>query len=159
MIFFEDAELGFRADIGQHTFTADEIVAFARRWDPQPFHVDADAAKKSLFGGLCASGWHTACMWMRLNVDDLKRRALEAVRAGGPAPKFGPSPGIFDLKWPRPVFVGDTVAYSWTILDKRESASRPEWGIVTYEAEGVNQDGQKVLGFHGRFFMGRRPAA
>ena len=159
MIYFEDAQIGFKADIGSHTFTTDEIIAFASRWDPQPFHIDADAARESLFGGLCASGWHTACTWMRLNVDDLNQRTKDAAAAGGPTPKFGPSPGIFDLKWPRPVYVGDTIAYSWEIVDRRESASRPEWGIVTYLAEGHNQNDDRVLSFHGRFFMGRRPAA
>ncbi|MCT8971937.1 MULTISPECIES: MaoC family dehydratase [Microbaculum] len=158
-MYFEDAQIGFKADIGSHTFTADEIIAFASRWDPQPFHIDADAARESLFGGLCASGWHTACTWMRLNVDDLNQRTKDAAAAGGPTPKFGPSPGIFDLKWPRPVYVGDTITYSWEIVDRRESASRPEWGIVTYLAEGHNQNDDRVLSFHGRFFMGRRPIA
>lgn len=157
MIYFEDTPIGYRADIGSHTFTADEIVAFASRWDPQGFHTNADAARDSIFGALCASGWHTACTWMRLNVDDQKQRAIAAMEAGSPAPRFGPSPGIFDLKWPRPVYVGDTIAYAWTIIEKRESASRSDWGIVTYSAEGLNQDHLPVLGFKGRFFMGRRP--
>jgi acyl dehydratase len=158
-MYFDELEIGYKADLGDHTFTADEIVDFARRWDPQRFHVDADAARESLFGGLCASGWHTVCMWMRLNVDDSMRRAAAAATAGEPPPRFGPSPGIFDLKWLRPVYVGDTIAYSWTILDKRESQSRPEWGIVTYLAEGYNQDGKPVLTFHGRFFLGHKPDA
>jgi acyl dehydratase len=157
VIYFEDAEIGQTAAIGSHRFTAEEIIAFASRWDPQYFHLDADAARNSIFGGLCASGWHTACVWMRLNVDDLKQRATKAVKAGLPAPKFGPSPGIFDLKWLKPVYAGDTITYSWTIVDKRESNSRPEWGIVTYVAEADNQDGERVLSFHGRFFMGRKP--
>jgi acyl dehydratase len=155
-MYFDDLEIGYKAELGSHTFTAEEIVAFAKRWDPQPFHVDPEKAKQTLFGSLCASGWHTACMWMRLNVDDGVRRTEAAAAAGEPPPRFGPSPGIFDLKWPRPVYVGDTVSYSWTIMDKRESKSRPEWGIVTYMAEGHNQDGKPVLTFHGRFFLGRR---
>ena len=157
MIYYEDVELGTRVELGSHTFSKDEIIAFATRWDPQRFHVDEDAANASLFGGLCASGWHTACVWMRLNVEDSQRRTAEALAAGRPAPKYGPSPGIFDLKWLRPVFVGDTVSYSWTMIDKRETNSRPEWGLLTYSAEGVNQDGKPVLTFKGRFFMGRRP--
>ena len=158
MIYYEDVELGYRSELGSHTFTEEAIVAFAQRWDPQVFHIDAEAARKSLFGGLCASGWHTVCVWMRLNVDDTHRRIAEATAAGGPVPKFGPSPGIFDLKWPRPVYVGDTVSYSWTMIDKRETNSRPEWGLMTYSAEGLNQNGDPVLAFNGRFFMGRRPA-
>ena len=158
MMFFEDAEVGERAEIGTHTFERDEIVAFAERWDPQPFHLDADAAKASQFGALCASGWHTACTWMRLNIAYTSRRIGEAMAAGKPVPKIGPSPGLFDLKWLRPVYVGDTITYSWTITDKRPSRSRPEWGLLTYRAEGVNQDGVTVISFNGRFFLGRRDA-
>jgi acyl dehydratase len=157
LIYYEDVEIGTRTEIGSHTFTAEEIVAFASRWDPQPFHLDREAARQSILGDLCASGWHTACTWMRLNVDEIETRVRAAVDAGSPAPRFGPSPGLFELKWPRPVYVEDTVSYSWTITDKRVSNSRPEWGIVTYRAEGLNQHGQPVLSFYGRFFMGRRP--
>ncbi len=157
-MYFETLDVGYKADLGSHIFTAEDIVGFAKRWDPQRFHLDAEAARESMFGALCASGWHTACMWMRLNVDDGKKRTEEAAAAGEPLPRFGPSPGIFDLKWPRPVYVGDTVSYSWTILDKRESKSRPEWGIVTYLAEAYNQDSKCVLSFHGRFFLGRLSA-
>jgi acyl dehydratase len=157
-MFFETLDIGYKADLGSHTFTADEIIAFARRWDPQPFHVDADAARESLYGELCASGWHTACAWMRLNIDDAMKRLADAEAAGEPLPRFGPSPGIFNLKWLRPVYAGDTIAYSWTIVDKRASKSRPEWGIVTYLAEAHNQDNECVLTFNGRFFLGRLPA-
>lgn len=158
MTSFEDLEVGHEAEIGSHTFTAGEIVAFARRWDPQPFHIDAEAAEKSLFGGLCASGWHTACVWMRLNVEYGKRLAAEALAAGREPPRFGPSPGISNLKWPRPVYVGDTITYRWRISGKRPLASRPQWGLVQHEGFAVNQDGQPVLSFEGKFFMGRRRA-
>lgn len=157
MNYFEDVEIGYRMDLGSHTFTEDGIIAFAERWDPQPFHLDAQAAAQSHFGALCASGWHTACMWMRLNVIESERLLAEAAAAGEPGPQFGPSPGIFELKWPRPVFVGDTVTYSSTIIDKRELNSRPEWGMLTYAAEAYNQNGDSVLTFKGRHFMGRRP--
>jgi len=153
---FEDVEIGDRANIGTHTFTRDEIIAFAGRWDPQPFHLDDEAAEASQFGALCASGWHTACTWMRLNVEDGARRIGEAMAAGRPVPRIGPSPGLFDLKWLRPVYVGDTIAYSWTVTDKRASKSRPDWGLITYHAEGINQDGVTVISFNGRFFLGRR---
>ncbi|MEJ8572237.1 MaoC family dehydratase [Microbaculum marinum] len=157
MTYFEDVELGDGAELGRHTFAAEEIIAFARRWDPQPFHTDPVAAKDSLFGDLCASGWHTVCTWMRLNVEASERLIAEARAAGGPIPRFGPSPGIFDLKWPKPVFVGDTISYRWTFVEKRETNSRPEWGLLTYLAEGTNQDDEPVMTFNGRFFMGRRP--
>lgn len=156
MTSFEDLEIGHEAEIGSHTFTAEEIVAFARRWDPQSFHIDAEAAAKSLFGGLCASGWHTACAWMRLNVDYGKRLAAEALAAGNEPPRFGPSPGISNLKWPRPVYVGDTISYGWRITFKRPLASRPQWGLVQYDAWGLNHNREPVLTFDGKFFMGCR---
>lgn len=155
---FEDVEIGSSVEIGSHAFAADEIIAFARRWDPQPFHIDPEAAKLSLFGGLVASGWHTACMWMRLNVADGRRRAAQAIAAGLEPPRYGPSPGIADVRWPRPVFAGDTVSYGWTITATRPLASRPEWGLVEYAAHGTNQNGEPVLSFTGKVFMGRRRA-
>lgn len=158
MTDFEDLEIGQEAEIGSHTFTAGEIIAFARRWDPQPFHIDPEAAARSLLGGLCASGWHTACMWMRLNVEHGRRLAAEALAAGRQPPRFGPSPGISDLRWPRPVYAGDTVTYSWRISGKRPLATRPQWGLVEHEAFGVNQNGEPVLAFAGKFFLGRRSA-
>ena len=102
----------------------------------------------------------TFCLIVLIATTGLKAQEIhDAAAAGDPLPRFGPSPGIFDLKWSRPVYVGDTISYSWSILDKRASKSRPEWGIVTYLAEAYNQDGKCVLSFHGRFFLGRLPKA
>ena len=125
--FFEDLVVGTRLDLGAHTFTADEIVAFARRYDPQPFHLDARAAADTHFGRLAASGWHTAVIWMKLYVEH-RQAVVAALEARGQTPsRPGPSPGFRDLKWRKPVHPGDTVRYS-TTLSGKHAASRPGWG-------------------------------
>ena len=95
--------IGRTITLGAHKFEADEIKAFAKKYDPQIFHVDEEAAKKSVLGGLCASGWHTAATWMKYNLE--KRMESEGVRwtGPGPQPEFGPSPGFRNLKWLKPV--------------------------------------------------------
>ncbi len=108
MMFFEDIVVGERDEIGAHTFTAEEIKRFARAFDPQPFHLDEAAAEESHFGRLCASGWHTLAVWMKLNVRHLQRRARASARR--PAcrlARLGPSPGFDELKWLKPVYAGD----------------------------------------------------
>jgi len=159
MKFFEDFAAGERVEIGRHTFGADDIKAFARRFDPQPFHLDEAAAARSHFGALCASGWHTAAMWMRLMVD-YQRGEDEARRARGEAvATLGPSPGFKDMKWPRAVYAGDTVSYSTEVLATRASNSRPEWGLLTLRNSGVNQKGEPVISFISTAFVERRKAA
>src|SRR5579862_9130421 len=103
MTYFEDLRVGTRTEVGSHTFTADEIKAFAREYDPQPFHLDEAAAARSLFGALCASGWHTAAMCLRLIVEDRHRRQAELRARGEAIARTGPSPGLRDVKWPKPV--------------------------------------------------------
>lgn len=94
-----------RTDIlGSHHFTAGEIKEFAREFDPAPFHIDEEAARSSVFGALCASGWHTVSLWMHYNVARPHRHFAAPWQGPGPEPVFGPSPGIRDLRWPRPVF-------------------------------------------------------
>ncbi len=139
--------IGERMDYGTHTFTAEAIVAFARKYDPQPFHIDPEAAKHSLFGALCASGWHTAAVWMKKNV--AFRPQWEAMHraAGIPIPEFGPSPGLSNLKWPNPVYAGDTVRYYNTVTAARPRRNNPEWGICELYSEGFNQHGEPVIGF------------
>jgi len=134
--------IGVEVPIGSHRFDADSIKAFARKYDPQPFHLDEEAAKRSLFEGLCASGWHTAAVWMRLNVD-----ASEAWTGAPPAPEFGPSPGFKNLKWPKPVRAGETVAYSRTALAHRPLVTRPDWHLVTIRADGIDSAGDRVIEF------------
>ena len=136
---------GLRTDLGEHTFTRDEIVRFASRYDPQRFHMDDEAAKASIFGGLCASGWHTVSIWMRLNVMCGRQALVEATGYDGPPVVFGPSPGVRDLSWLRPVYAGETIRYSSTVEGKRRSASRPGWGIVMNTGRGELPDGTPVM--------------
>jgi acyl dehydratase len=154
--YFEDLAVGEVTELGAHTFTAEEIKAFAGLYDPQPFHLDEAAAAASHFGALCASGWHTAAIWMRLMV-----RTMQAQddAPGAPAARLGPSPGFRDLKWLRPVYAGDTIRYASTLVDKRPSGSRPGWGLVTHRNTGTNQDGVLVFEFQATAFLERRPEA
>jgi acyl dehydratase len=157
--FFEDIAVGERLDLGSHTFGAEEIKAFARRFDPQPFHLDEAAGARSHFGAMCASGWQTAAVWMRLMVDHQTRQD-EALRARGePVAELGPSPGFKDLKWLKPVYVGDTVSYATEITATRASSSRPGWGLITLRNSGRNQKGEPVISFESVAFVERRGKA
>ena len=159
MKFFEDVVVGERFEVGRHTFTADNIKAFARRFDPQLFHLDEAAAARSHFGALCASGWHTAAVWMRLMVEH-QRREDDARRARGePVAVLGPSPGFRELKWLKPIYVGDTITYSTEVIETRTSNSRPDWGLMTIRNTGVNQKGEPVISFISVAFVERRKRA
>jgi acyl dehydratase len=136
--------VGETMTIGSYNFDAEAIKAFARRYDPQPFHMDEAAAEASVFGGLCASGWHTAAAWMKCNVATLSTAEW---RGGGPAPQFGPSPGFSNLKWLKPVFAGETVTYTRTVTGHRPLARRPGWHLVTILADGTDSTGDKVISF------------
>lgn len=159
MAFFEDVAVGEVTELGSHRFMREEIIDFARRYDPQSFHVDEAAAKISLFGGLCASGWHTGCIWLRLLVKNRQRRIAELEAAGVRAPLFGPSPGVRDLKWLKPVYPGDVISYRSTVIDKKDSKSRPEWGLVISRHEGTNQNGELVISLQGSVLVERRAGA
>jgi acyl dehydratase len=150
--------VGEASTLGTHTFTAEDIVRFARQFDPQPFHLDEEAARRSLFGGLCASGWHTAAVWMRLMIGYRERAREEARRRGERPPELGPSPGFKNLKWSKPVYAGDTITYCSAITGTRASASRPGWGLAFHRNSGVNQHGEEVFSFDGAVFWERRPA-
>jgi acyl dehydratase len=154
--FFEEVPVGDTVVLGSYSFTAESIIAFARKYDPQPFHLDPQAAKDSFFGGLIASGWHTAASWMKRLVERRTRqRAAALARAERPA-NFGPSPGFRDLRWVKPVHAGDTLTYRTRVVDKRPSASRPEWGLVVSHNTGHNQHGELVYEFTGSGFVERR---
>lgn len=157
--FFDDIVIGEAENLGSHTFSAEEIKAFARAFDPQPFHVDEAAGAASHFGGLCASGWHTASVWMRLRVDSLKRQAEETRAQGRPIPKVGPSPGFNDMRWLRPVMSGDTLTFWCKVVDKRLSASRPGWALLTHQNWADNQKGERAFEFTGKNFMEVSPGA
>jgi acyl dehydratase len=130
---------------GSHAFTAEDIKRFALKYDPQHFHIDEVAAKKSYLGGLCASGWHTASVMMGLLVRYFDAREAEARAAGEPVLVSGPSPGFDDLRWPNPVFAGDVVTFTARIVGKRKSKSRPGWGLLSMTTTGVKQTGETVF--------------
>jgi len=157
MKYLDDIQIGTTFELGRHTFTAQEIKSFAERFDPQPFHVDEDAAALSHFGGLVASGWHTAAICMRFIVEQ-KRKENEAQTARGePNAKTGVSPGFRDLKWVKPVRAGDTIIYASEILEARALATRPAWGLLFSRNTGTNQAGELVFSFVGSVFVQRRP--
>jgi len=144
--YWEDYKVGTKYPLGSTGFTAEEIVEFAEKFDPQTFHVDAEAAKESLFGGLCASGWHVAAKLMRLFVDNYvdKRTALG-------------SPGLDELRWLKPVRPGDTLYGKASVEEKRESASKPDRGIVKLKYWVENQRGEMVMSFYGNQLVSKRP--
>ncbi|MEK1888556.1 MAG: MaoC family dehydratase [Phyllobacterium sp.] len=139
--------IGVERELGTHRFTADEIIKFAAKYDPQRFHVDPEAAKNSNFGGLCASGWHTTAIWMRLNVEDMKAELAAAAVRGEEPPQFGPSPGFENLKWLKPVYAGDTIRFTRTLHALRPLKSRPGWSMMQMSSAAYNQNGDKVLAF------------
>lgn len=156
MKYFDDIRVGDVLMTGRYTFSAEEIKSFAVRFDPQRFHVDEAEAARSHFGALCASGWHTAAVWMRLMIDH-RRRLAEAMRARGePVPRTGPALGIRELKWLKPVYVGDTIDYKTEVAELRGSGSRPRFGLMTTRSTGVNQNGEPVISFISISFVERR---
>lgn len=134
-IFFEDIELGNPERFGAYEVTRDEVVDFARKYDPQPFHVDEEMAKQSVFGGLCASGWHTCAMTMRILVDHMMDQGFAGMG----------SPGVDGIKWKKPVFPGDTLSVSGEVLEKRESESRPNLGLIKSRYQVFNQKDELVM--------------
>lgn len=130
---FEDIEVGQSRETAGRTVTREEIVAFAEEFDPQPFHIDEAAAKQSVFGGLCASGWHTASLMMRLQMD-----AWKSDYSMG-------SPGFDKLRWLKPLRPGDTIHVRATCIDKTPSRSKADRGSARWKTEVVNQKGQVVL--------------
>jgi acyl dehydratase len=156
MNFFEDHIVGTRLEIGRHTFTADEIKAFARQFDPQPFHLDEAAAARSHFGGLIASGWHTAAVCQRLLVKERHCRQAELRRRGETVAKTGPSPGLRNLQWPRPVYAGDTIAYAHEVVELRPLVDRRDVGLRVARNTGTNQHGGLVYSVLTSTFIERR---
>ncbi|MET0257879.1 MAG: MaoC family dehydratase [Methylobacterium sp.] len=145
------AEIGAVRDLGRHRFEPDAIVDFAKTYDPQDFHTDPEAAQRTHFGGLCASGWHTAAVWMkRLHATWARDMALTAQH--GPVPQLGPSPGFRDMRWLRPVYAGDTLRYATKLVGARASSSRPGWGVATHHNTAENQRGEPVFEFTGSVF-------
>lgn len=156
MRFFEDLKVGQRRDIGSFTFTAEDIKRFAIQFDPQPFHLDEEAGRNSLFGGLAASGWHVGSVCMKLLVADNQRLAQLARDRGEEVAIGGPSPGFRELRWIKPVLTGDTISFAGEIESLRTSSSRPQWGIVQSRNTGTNQRGELVFSFLASAFVPRR---
>lgn len=145
MTLDEFFRIGVTVALGAHTFEPEAIKAFARKYDPQVFHVDEEAARNSVLGGLCASGWHTAATWMKLNLET--RMETEGWDGPGPVPEFGPSPGFRNLKWLKPVYAGETVSFTRTAVSHRPIASRPGWRLLALRSEGFDSTGDKVIEF------------
>jgi acyl dehydratase len=143
MKHWEDFQVGERTEFGRHTFTEAEILAFARQYDPQPFHTDPVKAKDSAFGGLIASGWQTCAIGMRLLVE-----ARQSASLG--------SPGIENIRWLKPVRPGDTLTYTHVVLESRASTSRKNVGLVKHRWEAVNQKGELVFTLEGWGMFGRK---
>ncbi len=146
--YFEDFFQGLTVDLGNVEFTAEGIIEFARAYDPQPMHTNLEAARESIYGGLIASGWHTAGAYMRLLVDSVI----------GQSESLG-SPGIDSLRWLKPVRPGDTLSGRFTVLEAKVSRSRPDRGIVRSRGEMLNQDNEVVMELEAANFFGRRPGA
>lgn len=149
-MWFEDITIGSKAVLGMHTFTQDEIIAFGKKYDPQPFHVDPMAAKRSSYGGIIASGWHTVAIWMRLMIDFQKSLGANGMRGGV-------SPGFEDLRWVKPVRPGMTLTYSTETIEKIDLKSRPELGLIKSRNEARDQHGMLYMSFIGKGFIFRKP--
>src|ERR687889_1772836 len=146
MIYFEDLEFGAETDFGTYDVTREEVLEFAGKYDPQPFHLSDEAAAKTHFGRLAASGWHTAAMTMAV----IARHVVEHEQAG-----LG-SPGIDELRWRKPVYPGDTLHVRGKIIEKTPSRSRPDMGSFRTEMTITNQDDAPVLTFTSIVLIGRR---
>lgn len=133
LLTFEDFSPGQRFEFAERTLTADEIVAFAREFDPQPMHLDEEAGRASILGGLAASGWHTSALMMRMLYESYVRLAASEG-----------SPGVDLMEWKRPVLAGDTLGGHCAVLETRLSRSRPDIGFVRIRAEVTNQRGELV---------------
>jgi acyl dehydratase len=147
--YWEDLVPGSVRDLGTVTMDAAEIRDFAARFDPQPFHLDEEAGKRSIFGGLCASGWHTCALAMRLTVTNFLHQSSS----------MG-SPGLENLRWMKPVYPGDTLRLRHVILESRPLRTRPDVGLVRSRWEMFNQHGEQVLQMEGYgMFRRRQPAS
>lgn len=148
MLYWEDMVVGSTSQFGHYDVTRDEVLEFARKYDPQPFHLSDEAAAQTHFGRIAASGWHTAAMTMAVIVEYITR--TEQAGLG--------SPGVDELRWTKPVYPGDRIMVSGEIIDKTPSRSKPEIGSVRTLTTVTNQDGVTVMRFISIVLMRRRPA-
>ena len=147
MIYFEDLEIGKKKLLGSYAVTRDEVIAFASKYDPQPFHLSDEEAAKTHFGRLSASGWHTGAMVMAV----IAHSVLEEGQAG-----LG-SPGLDELRWLKPVYPGDTLHVHTTLLDKTPSRSKPDMGSFRSEVLVTNQHDEPVMRYVSIVLIRRRP--
>lgn len=147
MIYFEDLEVGEKTYFGSYEVSREEVLEFARKYDPQPFHLSDEEAAKTHFGRIAASGWHTAAMTMAV----IARHVVEHEQAG-----LG-SPGIDDLRWKKPVYPGDTLHVHGEIVEKAPSRSKPEMGSFRTHTTVANQDAVPVMTFTSIVLIRRRP--
>lgn len=154
-MYFEDFQLGKKLVLGSYEFTEKNILAFARVYDPQPFHIDKDAAARSPYGGIIASGWHTAAVWMKLMHEH--RRAALAAGAEKTQANYV-SPGVRDIRWLRPVRPGTILTYTNEPMAKLNWPSRPEYGLVEGRNEARDENGDLYYSFINRVLIARRPA-
>jgi acyl dehydratase len=144
-LFWEDFKVGDTMPLGETLVDRDEVIAFATRFDPQPFHIDEEAAKASMYGGLIASGWHTVALVMRMMVDSYLNRSAS----------LG-SPGVDSVRWLKPVRPGDRIRAQRTTLESRASSSRPNLGVIKDRWEAFNQHGELVMVMEGYGMFERR---
>ena len=144
--YWEDFPVGNVSEFGGTTITAEDIVRFASEFDPQPFHLDEEAGRKSLFGGLCASGWHTCALAMRMMCDAY---LLESSSLG--------SPGLENIRWIKPVRPGDVLRLRTVVLESRPLESKPGVGLLRNRWELINQNNEEVMQMEGYGMFGRRP--
>ena len=135
MHYFEDIEVGATRSFGHYEVTREEVMEFAGKYDPQPFHLDDEAAANTHFGRLSASGWHTCAMTMAMLVENMKTHQQAGLG----------SPGVDNLRWVKPVYPGDTLRVESEVLEKRRSKSRPDMGIFKSRSRTLNQNDEVVL--------------
>jgi acyl dehydratase len=153
VLWFDDIETGVAIDLGDHQFTAEEIIRFAVKFDPQPFHVSEVAGKASHFGGLAASGWHSAAVWQALFTRYRNASRARTSARDKSVPPDTLSPGVSDVRWFKPVLAGDTLSYRVTFAEKAIHPTDPGWGAVLARAEGINQRGELAFQMIVRWFV------
>ena len=147
MLFFEDLEVGAETYYGSYEVTRDEVIEFARKYDPQPFHLSDEAAARTYFGRLAASGWHTCAMTMAVIVRNFEKQQTAGLG----------SPGVDELRWMKPVYPGDTLHVRGTIIDKTPSRSKPDIGTFRTQTVVSNQDDVPVMKLTSIVIIQRRP--
>jgi acyl dehydratase len=164
-MFFEDVVIGTQTQTGSWTFTEEEIISFAKKYDPQSFHIDPEAAKSHEFGGIVASGFHIGSIWMKLTVANMQKAQADLKASGETPPEgsggrsAGVSPGFKKMRWHGPVRPGDTITYSNTVAGKVPMGSRTDIAIIQTKTRGVNQRGELVFSFIGQGIYPKRPSS